>query len=353
MKGGKGNIDFLSEGEPSANLAGENKPDVSAPKPSSISDAQAASSARKKALAFAMVYLFWGSTFLGVRYAVETIPPLLAVGARQILAGIILFPLALLRNKEKPALRHWLSGALVGGLLIAGGNGSIAWAESRQTPTNITAILVATVPLFMAILDWLRPGGTKPTARIIVALAVGLAGVGLLVSPSDPFLHTATDAVSPICAVVLFAGSICWAIGSISSRHLKLPRSPLLGTSIFAITGGAIVSLLGLALGEGKQLNFYHVSTQSLLATLYLAIFGSIVGLSAYTYLLRVAPAARVATYAYVNPVVAVILGWWLAGESLTARMIVAAAIILSAVALVVTAPHPPEESTGQPIVPD
>jgi len=308
---------------------------------------------RKTALAFAMVYLFWGSTFLGVRYAVDTIPPLLAVGARQILAGIVLFPLARLHIKEKTTLRHWISGAFVGGLLIGGGNGSIAWAEARHTPTNITAILVATVPLWMAILDWLRPGGTRPTGRIVVALAVGLTGVALLVSQSDPFFHTYGSDVSLICAVVLFAGSFCWATGSIFSRHITLPHSPLIGTSIFAIMGGVIVSAMGFAIGEGKQLDFAHVSTHSILATFYLAIFGTILGFSAYTYLLHVAPAARVATYAYVNPIVAVFLGWALVGESLTPRMLIAAAIILTAVVLVITAPHPPEETTGQPVVPD
>lgn len=311
------------------------------------------SSTRNVAIAFAMVYLFWGSTFLGVRYAVETIPPLFAVGARQILAGIILFPIARLYTKEKSTLRHWLSGAFVGGLLIAGGNGSIAWAESHHTPTSLTALLVATVPLWMAIMDWLRPGGTRPTGRIFVALVVGLTGVGLLISPNDPLLHTTGSVVNPICAVTLFGGSICWAIGSIYSRHLTLPRSPLLGTSIFAMMGGAIVCLLALAIGEDKSLDISRISMHSSLAILYLAVFGTIVGFSAYTYLLRMVAPARVATYAYVNPVVAVFLGWALAHESLTARMLLAAAIILAAVALVITAPHPPEESTGQPVAPD
>jgi drug/metabolite transporter (DMT)-like permease len=319
-----------------------------------VEKAESLASTRKTALAFAAVYLFWGSTFLGVRYAVETIPPLLAVGLRQILAGVVLYPLARLHTKEKTTAAQWVAGALIGGLLIAGGNGSIAWAESMRTPTNVTAVLVATVPLWMAIMDWLRPRGTRPTGRIIMALAVGLAGVGLLVSPRDPLLHTGgSSAVTPICAVVLFCGSICWAAGSVFSRHLKLPRSPLLGTSIFAITGGAIVSLAGLVRGEGKALDVHHISLNSGLATLYLAVFGSIIGFSAYTYLLRVAPPARVATYAYINPIVAVFLGWALAGESLTPRMLAAAAIILVAVVLVITALHPPEESSGQPVVPD
>jgi drug/metabolite transporter (DMT)-like permease len=309
--------------------------------------------ARKTALAFAAVYVFWGSTFLAVRYAVETIPPLLAVGLRQIIAGMVLYPLARLHTKEKTTAGQWLAGALIGGLLIGGGNGSIAWAEAMRTPTNVVAVLVATVPLWMAIMDWLRPGGTRPTGRIMIALAVGLAGVGLLVSPRDPLLHTGSSAVTPICAVVLFFGSICWAAGSVFSRHMNLPRSPLLGTSIFAFTGGVIVTIAGLARGEGRMLDLHHISLHSGLATVYLTVFGSIIGFSAYTYLLGAAPAARVATYAYINPVVAVFLGWGLGGEALTSRMLTAAAIILLAVVLVITAPHPPEESSGQPVVPD
>lgn len=318
-----------------------------------VGNTEHTANARKTALAFAAVYLFWGSTFLGVRYAVETIPPLVAVGMRQILAGLVLYPLARLHTKEKTTAGQWLAGALIGGLLIAGGNGSIAWAEASHTPTNVTAVLVATVPLWMAIMDWLRPRGTRPTGRILIALGVGLAGVGLLVSPRDPVMHTTSAAVTPLCAVVLFCGSICWAAGSVFSRHLKLPKSPLLGTSIFAITGGAIVSIAGLARGEWRALEVHHISFNSGIATVYLTVFGSIIGFSAYTYLLGVAAPARVATYAYINPIVAVFLGWVLIGESLTPRMLAAAAIILVAVVLVITAPHPPEESSGQPVVPD
>lgn len=308
---------------------------------------------RNIAIAFAMVYLFWGSTFLAVRYAVQSIPPLMMVGARQFLAGIILYPIARLRNGEKSTRIQWLSGGLIGGLLVIGGNGSIAWAEAKQTPTSITAILVATVPLWMAILDWLRPGGPRPTGRVLVALGVGFLGVALLVGPGGPFLHSVGDSVSPLCAAVLVMGSMCWATGSILSRHLNLPKSTLLGTSIFTMAGGALTFPVALALGEGKQIHMNQISPHSGLAVLYLAVFGSVLGFSAYTYLLREVSPARVATYAYINPLVAVFLGWYFLGESLTLRMLVAAAIILAAVVLVITSPHPPEESSGQPVVPD
>jgi drug/metabolite transporter (DMT)-like permease len=312
-------------------------------------------SARRIALAFGLVYLCWGSTYLAVHFAVETIPALLMAGSRQLLAGLVLYPVARLRGEAKPTLRQWVTGGFIGVLLVVGGNGSIAWAEYKRTPSNVTAVLVATVPLWMAILDWLRPGGPRPTGRIVAGLAIGMGGVGLLLSPSIPFLHTAGTAVSSSCAAILVGGSLCWAIGSILSRHLKLPRSPLLGTAMFTMTGGAMLLLLGLAGGEGRVFDMRQVSMRSVLAALYLSIFGSIVGFSAYVYLLRKVSASRVATYAYVNPVIAVSLGWAFAGESLTPRMMLAAAIILAAVVLVITAPHvpTPEELSGQPVVPE
>ncbi|MFZ0820637.1 MAG: EamA family transporter [Candidatus Acidiferrales bacterium] len=312
-----------------------------------------AQSRRKTAVAYAMIYMFWGSTFLAVRYAVETTPPLLLVAMRQILAGLALYPLARLHSKEKTTPRQWLDGAIIGVLLIAGGNASISWAEARRTPSNVAAVLVATVPLWMAIFDWLRPKGPRPTFRIAVGLAIGLAGVGLLVSPRDPLLHTAGSAVNPICALVLFGGSLAWAAGSVFSRHLEMPKSPLLGAAIITLTGGVVLCIAALALGEGSQLHVQSISLVSWLSLGYLVVFGSIIGYSAYAHLLVSEPPARVATYAYVNPVVAVILGWAIAGEKLTSRMAVAAAVILVAVVLVITAPHPPEEGSGQPVVPD
>jgi drug/metabolite transporter (DMT)-like permease len=308
---------------------------------------------RKTALAYAMVYMFWGSTFLAVRYAVETTPPLLLVAMRQIAAGLVLYPLARWLSKEKTTPRQWMDGAIIGVLLIAGGNASISWTEAKQTPSNVAAVLVATVPLWMAILDWLRPNGPRPTVRIAVGLAIGLAGVGLLVSPNDPFLHTAGGAVKPICALVLFGGSLAWAAGSVFSRHLEMPKSPLLGAAIITLTGGVVLCVIALALGEGSRLHFATISMRSWIALIYLAVFGSIIGYTAYAHLLVTEPPARVATYAYVNPIVAVVLGWAIAGEKLSARMAVAAAVILAAVVMVITAPHPPEEGSGQPVVPD
>lgn len=314
-----------------------------------------AHNSRNIVIAFAMVYLFWGSTYLAVRFGVETVPPLMLVGFRQLIAGVVLYPVARFHSNEKPTLQHWLSAALIGGLLIIGGNGSIAWAEAQKTPTNITAVLVAAVPVWMALMDWLRPGGPRPTVRVMTALAIGVAGVSLLVSPHVPFMSSAGAAVRPLCAIILFAGSLCWAAGSILSRHLKLPHSPLTATSIYMIAGGMLTFPLSIAIGEGRTFNIHQVSMRSASAILFLAVFGSILGFTAYTYLLRKVQPARVATYAYVNPIIAVFLGWALGGESISARMTVAAAIILGAVVMVITAPHAPatEDAAGQPVMPE
>jgi drug/metabolite transporter (DMT)-like permease len=166
-------------------------------------------------------------------------------------------------------------------------------------------------------------------------------------------MHTAGGAVKPICALVLFGGSLAWAAGSVFSRHLEMPKSPLLGAAIITLTGGAVLGVAALAVGEGSQFHIHSISLRSWLALGYLTVFGSIIGYSAYAHLLVTEPPARVATYAYVNPIVAVILGWAIAGESLSGRMAVAAAVILAAVVLVITSPHPPEEGSGQPVVPD
>jgi drug/metabolite transporter (DMT)-like permease len=311
--------------------------------------------ARKIAVAFAMVYMFWGSTFLAVRYGVETIPPLFMAGARQVLAGIILYAVVRVHGGETPTPRQWLYGAIIGILLVTGGNGSIAWAEAKHTPTSVTAVLVATVPLWMALVDWLRPGGLRPSWRAIAGIVIGLAGVAYLVTPSDPLLRTGTAVIQPICAAALAGGSFCWASGSIFSRHVKLPQSPLLGTAMFTFTGGLALWIAGIARGETNQLDIHRISSQSVLAVLYLAAFGSIVGFSAYTYLLRNVAPGRVATYAYINPVIAVLLGWAFAGESITPRMMGATAIILAAVVLAITAPHSPaqDKAGGEPVTPD
>ena len=339
----------IDEAEP---LSAPNSPSLRPPS-GAMTQISTASSTRKLLLAFAAVYIFWGSTYLAIRYGVETIPPLLMSGTRHFFAGVFLYTLARFRGGKKPTLRQWRSAAFVGALLLLCSNGTLAITE-RILPSSIAALLVATVSLWMVILEWVRPGGVRPTARIAACLAFGFLGVVFLVSPRVPFLQASQDHVNPWAALALIAASLVWAIGSVSSRHVDLPRSALLSAAMYALTGGAMLWIVGFLTREGSQVHLGEISLRSWLAMAYLAIFGSIIGLTAYAYLLKHASPSRVATYAYVNPLVAVFLGWAVAGEPVTARMLIAGAVIIFSVMLVITAPHSPEsEDLAQPSIPD
>ena len=290
--------------------------------------------------AFAAVYLLWGSTYLFIKYAVESIPPFLMAGTRHLLAGVLLYPLARLRSKEKPTLENWAATALMGALLLVGGNGGVSWAE-QIVPSGVAALLVATVSLWMVLIEWLRPGGVRPTARIVVGLALGFAGSGFLIGPTRLI---GGGRVDPIGAMVLVFASLSWATGSVFSRRLALPKSLLLGTAMQSLAGGVLLLLLSLVTGQGNAFDPGAVTMRSALSLGYLVIFGSLLGLSAYNWLLGTVPPARVATYAYVNPVVAMLLGWAFAGEPLTFRTLAASAVILGAVVLVITARHRPRQ---------
>ncbi len=293
-----------------------------------------APSRAKLITAFAAVYLLWGSTFLAIRFAVATLPPFLMAGTRHLVAGAVLYPLARLRSGEQPTRANWSAAALMGALLLFGGNGGVSWAE-QIVPSGVAALLVATVSLWMVILDWLRPGGVRPGGRVIFGLILGFGGLMFLVGPSK---LAGSGRVDPLGATVLLLASLSWATGSVFSRRLALPRSPLLGTALQSLAGGGLLIFVGLLTGQGAALHWGAVSLRSVLALGYLIVFGSLLGFSAYTWLLAHAPPARVATYAYVNPVVAVFLGWALAGERLTLRTLLAAAVIIAAVVLVITA---------------
>jgi drug/metabolite transporter (DMT)-like permease len=292
-------------------------------------------------LAFATVYFFWGATFLAIRYGVQSIPPLLMQGTRHLVAGVALFSIARARGAEAPTRRQWLGAAMVGGLLLLGGNGILAYAE-RVLPSGVSALLVATVSLWIAIIEWLRPGGTRPTYRVAAGLALGFLGVAVLVSPGTLFGHSSGEPIRIIPALALILGAMLWATGSMLSRHVSLPRSALLAAAMYALTGGTLLWIVGLGLGEGATLDIHAITLRSWLSILYLAIFGSFLGLSAYAFLLHNVAPSRVATYAYVNPIVAVLLGWAVAGERITPQILIAAAVIIVSVVLVITAPKAP-----------
>lgn len=281
--------------------------------------------------AFAAVYLVWGSTYLAIRFALETLPPFLMAAARFLVAGGVLYAVVRARGEPRPSLVHWRSAVIVGGLLLFLGNGGVVWAE-QTVPSGVVALLVATLPLWMVLLEWARPGGERPTGRVVAGLVVGFAGLVLLVGPADLMGGGRVDPVG--AGVVLFA-ALAWAAGSIYSRGAPLPASPFLATGMEMLAGGALLLALGVARGELGVLDLSAVSAKSALALAYLVVFGSLVGFTAYVWLLRVSTPSRVSTYAYVNPVVAVLLGWGLAGEPLSARVLGAAAVIIAAVVLI------------------
>ena len=283
-------------------------------------------------VAFAAVYLVWGSTYLAIRFAVETLPPFLMAGARFILAGLILLAWARAREGAAwPTRQEWQTGLISGSLLLLGGNGGVAWAEQR-VPSGIAALLVAIVPLWMVLLEWLRPGGHRPRAAVFAGVGLGLAGLALLVGPDALRSGSGSDAVG---AMVLVFASLSWAAGSQYTRWAPRARSGTVGAGTQMLAGGVVLVIAAAIAGEPSRLDLAHASTRSLLGFAYLVTFGSLIGFTAYFYLLGHTTAAKASTYAYVNPVVAVLLGWAIGHERVTSRTILAAAIILAGVAII------------------
>ena len=298
-------------------------------------------------LAFAAIYVLWGSTYLFIRWGVETIPPFLMAGARHVIAGALLLAWTRRNNTEKPTRAQWLVCTAIGALLLVGGNGGVTWAEQR-VPSGLAALLVATMPLWMVLLDWLRPGGARPHGGAAVGLLLGFAGVAVLVGPSK----LGANHVDPLGAVVVVLAALSWAIGSLYSRRAKLPASLLQAAAMQSVTGGFLLLALGSATDEWTRLDFTAVSVRSVLSLGCLIVFGSLLGFTAYIWLLRATTPSRVSTYAYVNPVVAVLLGWTFAGEPLTGRMLGATALIVAAVALVITSQRRPAAQAKQEAIP-
>jgi drug/metabolite transporter (DMT)-like permease len=289
--------------------------------------------AGKILLAFAAVYLIWGSTYLAIRYAVETIPPFFMAGCRFVMAGAVLYLWTRAGGATPPSRRDWAGAALLGALLLLSGNGGLCWAEQR-VPSGLAALLLATIPIWMVLLDSGRKGGTKLEVRVMGGMAMGLAGLALLVGPAHLW---GSSRVNLAGAGVLMFSSFSWSLGSVLSHKLKLPPSPFLAAAMEMLAGGALLLLLGVLSGEGKQLHFGAVALRSLLGLVYLIVAGSLLGFTAYLWLLRTVPTARVSTYAFVNPAVAVFLGWAVGSEVLTGRELLASATIIAGVALIIT----------------
>ncbi|MGE5180074.1 MAG: drug/metabolite exporter YedA [Bacteroidota bacterium] len=295
-------------------------------------------------LAFACVYVIWGSTYLAIRFAVETMPPLLMAGIRFLIAGGLLYGwLALRGEAPRPTRAQWRSAAILGILLFVVGNGGVSWAETR-VPSGLAALLVATIPFWIVILDWARRGGTRPGARTIVGIGAGFAGVLLLVGAHGP-----GGGIDHAGAAVLVVAPIGWALGSVLSRRLPHPASHLQSGAMQMLAGGVALCVVGLAIGEGPKLHAGALSARSVLALFYLVFAGSIVAFSAYNWLLHASTPARVGTYAFVNPAVAVLLGWAFAGEPVGPNVLVAGAFILAGVVLIVVARARPRAPGREP----
>jgi drug/metabolite transporter (DMT)-like permease len=288
-------------------------------------------------VSFAALYLIWGSTYLGIRFAIETIPPLLMAGTRFMLAGLIMYGVARLAGAPRPNLATWRSAAIIGGCLLLCGNGGVTLAE-KWVPSGLAALLVATVPIDIALLGWLTGTTARPTPLVWLGLVGGFVGVGFLIGPAFKVPSAGKHNYFALGVSILLAGSLLWSAGSLYSRHVK-SRVPLfLGAGQQMIAGGALLLLAGILRGEQHGFSLQQVSWLSLNAFIYLVLIGALLGYTAYFYLLRHCDPSKVATYAYVNPIVALLLGRTFAGERLTGRTLLGAVLIVGSVAIVIMA---------------
>lgn len=313
---------------------------------STTTTARAASPAIWAALV--AVYVVWGATYLAIRVVNRTLPPLLAASARFLVAGALMYAWTIRRGNsdgDRPTIRQWRSATIIGGLLLLGGNGGVVWAE-KTIPSGIAALLVALVPLWMATFDRAFFGRRVGT-RTVVGLVAGFGGAALLVDVS------ASRHVDVVGMLFVVGASLCWASGSLYSRHAHLPARPFVGIGMEMLAGGVLLGLAGIATGELGRLDVSGFSRASLIGLAYLIVFGSWVGFASYLWLLRNARTTLVSTYAFVNPVVAVFLGWLLIDEQVGLRTVFSGAIVLASVALIITSrevPPSPDVTSGAEI---
>ena len=282
--------------------------------------------------AFAAVYLIWGSTYLAIRWGVAEIPPFLLAGGRFLGAGTVFVALAVHRGTARPTARDWLTTALIGLLMAAGGNGLVSWALQR-VPSGIGALLVSMVPFWVVLIDWLRPHGGRPPGQVILGLALGFTGVTLLVNPTDLAGARTPD---PVGAGTIVVASLLWATGSVYSRYAPQPASHWLSAGMQMLGGGAVLLALSAASGELAGLDWSTVSPAAFGAWFYVAAFGS-VAYGCYLWLLKASTPAKAATYAYVNPVIALFLGYLLADETLSLWSMGCSGVVVAGVLLVVS----------------
>ena len=285
--------------------------------------------------AFFAVYIFWGSTYLAIKYAIQTLPPFLMAGTRFALAGLILFAIARFsKDYERPRAVHWRTSFIVGTLLLLGGNGLVVFAQQYIT-SSMTALLVATEPFFVVLLGWAWLKSGRPNWKVFAGLLVGFLGVWFLIAGrgSGGFFGEASGHMIGYVAVI--GAALSWAAGSVYGLRAPTPKSSLMTAGMQMLSGSGALFVVGLVRGEWASFDPAAVTHQSVMALFYLLIFGSLLGFTAYSWLLKNAQPSMVATYAYVNPVIAVLLGWSIAGESLTSQMMIGAFIIVVSVALI------------------
>ncbi|HMO13538.1 MAG TPA: EamA family transporter [Pirellulaceae bacterium] len=287
----------------------------------------------KVVLAFAAVYLIWGSTYLAIQIAIKTLPIFFMAGLRFLIAGGLLYVFAS-RSAPKPTANEWRLAALVGGLLLLGGNGLVCFGQ-QYVPSGLAALLVSSLPLWMAIINWLFFTGRKPMLRTIISILIGLIGVVMLLGGSPLY----DDSGKYLYALAVLLAPVSWAFGSLRSRQGGLPKSPWLSTAMQMICGGIMLLVAGLVHGEVDDMNLSMFSVESVLALLYLIVFGSLIAFTAFVWLLQNVDPERVATYAFVNPVVAVLLGWMIAGEQIKGWQIPGMVLVVGAVAMTVLYP--------------
>jgi len=287
---------------------------------------------------FAAVYLIWGSTYLAIRFGVETLPPFLMAATRFVVPGAAMYAWLRLRGTPAPTRAQWRAAAVTGSLMLLGGNGLVTWAE-QWVPSGLTALVIASVPLWMGVMSWLVEPSARPGPRGILGIVVGFAGVAVLVEPHGE-LGGSPRTLLGAFAVVIASG--LWAAGSLYGRRAPRPSNAFLGSSMQMLGGAAALAITGTLAGEWGRVDLAGVTPKSVMSLLYLMTFGSVIALSSYVWLLQVTTPAKVSTYAYVNPVVAVFLGWALAAEPISLRTLFAAAVIVTAVVLVTTERKPP-----------
>src|SRR5215213_4083903 len=285
--------------------------------------------------AFAAVYIFWGSTYLAIKYAIETLPPFLMAGSRFVFAGVILMIWArFTKEYEKPKAAHWKTSFIVGTLLLLGGNGGVVFAE-HYISSSLAALLVATEPFWIVLLSWLWLKGTRPNLKTILGIAVGFFGVWLLINGQTTNDTSNIGSMQFFGTIAVMLAALSWATGSIYGLRAPVPKSSLLTAGMQMFSGGLVLLVVSLVSGEMLKFDVGAVSANSIFGMIYLIVFGSLIGFTAYSWLLKNAQPAMVSTYAYVNPIVAVFLGWLIAGESFTGQMLVGATVIVGSVVLI------------------